>query len=266
MSSKIILSKSIHGLCKHLQRNWVIASAVAILGLAILSTPSALAGRLHQTVPIPTPTLPSTPIPTATATFTLEPVVNTPVVENTPVPPPANTPAPGSTPAPATNTPAPTNTPLPTNTPAPAGSAIVGTNTPIPTFAMALTMSSPKMALPGAQIEIRYTITNPSNQIATNVRVRNLLPEGLVLVAANALNGGRTTLETERSGRTAILFGWDSLGANQSVEAVLLATIAADAEAGSVIDNLAVAFASNAASSTSGVSIGLPPAFLPYFN
>jgi uncharacterized repeat protein (TIGR01451 family) len=273
MSSKIILSKSIHGLYKHLQRNWVIASAVAILGLAILGTPSALAERLHQTVPVPTPTLPSTPIPTATATFTPEPVVNTPVAENTPAPPPAdtpapatNTPAPGSTPAPATNTPAPTNTPLPTNTPAPAGSAAVGTNTPIPTFAMALTMSAPKMALPGAQIEIRYTITNPSNQIATNVRVRNLLPEGLVLVAADALNGGRTTLETERSGRTAILFGWDSLGANQSVEAVLLATIAADAEAGSVIDNLAVAFASNAASSTAGVSIGLPPAFLPYFN
>jgi uncharacterized repeat protein (TIGR01451 family) len=131
---------------------------------------------------------------------------------------------------------------------------------------MVLTMSAPRMALAGAQIEVRYTITNPSNQIATNVRVRNLLPEGLTLVAADALNGGRITLETDRSGRTAILFGWDSLGPNQSVEAVLTATIDADAEAGTVIDSLAVGYASNAANSTAGVSIGLPPAILPYFN
>lgn len=261
MNDKFVLSKWIGNLYKHLHRHWVLASAVAILGLALLGTPSALAERLYQTVPVPTPTLPSTPIPTATATYTPEPAVNTPVPPADTPAPATNTPAPGSTPAPATNTPVPTNTVAPTVAP-----AVGATNTPIPTFAMALTMSAPRMALPGAQIEIRFTITNPSNQIATNVRVRNLLPEGLELISANALNGGRTTLETERSGRTAILFSWDSLGANQSVEAVILATIAADAETGSVIDNLAVAFASNAASTTAGVSIGLPPAFLPYFN
>jgi uncharacterized repeat protein (TIGR01451 family) len=122
------------------------------------------------------------------------------------------------------------------------------------------------MAMPGAEVEIRLIVTNPSNQVATNVRIRNLLPEGLALIAADAQDGGLVTLETERSGRTAILFGWDSLGANQSVEAVIRASIAEDAEAGSVIDNLAVAYASNATNSTAGVSIGLPPAFLPYFN
>ncbi|MBX3001576.1 MAG: DUF11 domain-containing protein [Caldilineaceae bacterium] len=261
MSDKILLSKFIQSLGKQMKRHWVVASAVAILGLALLSTPSALAERLHQTVPIPTPTQPSTPVPTATATFTAEPAVDTPAPPADTPAPPANTPAPGSTPAPATNTPALTNTTVPTAAP-----AVGATNTPIPTFALVLTMSAPRMALAGAQIEVRYTITNPSNQIATNVRVRNLLPEGLTLVAADALNGGRATLETDRSGRTAILFGWDSLAPNRSVEAVLTATIDADAEAGTVIDNLAVAFASNAASSTAGVSIGLPPAILPYFN
>jgi uncharacterized repeat protein (TIGR01451 family) len=131
---------------------------------------------------------------------------------------------------------------------------------------MGLTMTGPGMALAGAEIEIRFTVTNPSNQTATDVRVRNLLPEGLTLIAADALSGGEATLETEQTDRTVVLFGWDSLAPNQSVEAVLLVSIGEDLEAGSVIDALSVAYASNAASTTAGISIGLPPAFLPDFN
>lgn len=264
MNGKLMLLTVSQTLFRYLRQHWVLASAVAIFGLAMLGAPSVLAERLNQTVPIPTATSPSTPIPTATPTNTPEPSTDTPV-------PPTETPAPatntptsggGNPSTPPTNTPAPaTNTPAPTTVP-----AVSATNTPIPTFAMALTMSAPGMALPGAEVEIRFTVTNPSNQTATNVRVRNLLPVGLTLVAADALNGGLASLESDSSGRTAVLFGWDSLAPNQSVEAVLLVSIDADLAAGTVIDNLAVAYASNAAGATSGVSIGLPPVVLPYFN
>jgi uncharacterized repeat protein (TIGR01451 family) len=126
-------------------------------------------------------------------------------------------------------------------------------------------MSAPTMGLPGDTVEIRYIVTNPSRSVANNVAVRNLLPEQLILISVES-NTGDSLLENEGEDRTVVILEWESLAAGQSVEATLFATIAPDLTPGTVIDNLAVAFADNAAGNTAGVSIGLPPALLPFFD
>lgn len=276
MNQNHAVSKQLVRLARLILNRWPLTIAIIMLGLAFFSNP-VLAERLNQTVPIPTRTPTNTPVPASTATFTPGPPTNTPV----PPPPPTNTPVPPTnTPAPPTNTPRPGDPPAPTNTPVPPTPTSTATNTPTntptptrtpgvlttPTFTMLLEMDAPAGALPGEEIEIVYIVTNPSTSTATNVRVRNRLPEALTLVSAEADDNGTATLETEADGSTVVLFDWATLGPNESTTATLTVTVAEEAIPGDVIDNLAVAFADNGAPYTAGVSIGLPPAILPGFN
>ena len=109
-------------------------------------------------------------------------------------------------------------------------------------------------------------VRNPAAEQASNVRIRNRLPDMLTLVTADADNNGTASLDTDEDGATVVTFAWDTLAANQTAEAILAVKVSTDAKAGSVIDTLAVAFADNGAPATAGVSIGLPPAILPAFN
>ncbi|MEZ4835235.1 MAG: hypothetical protein R2873_25145 [Caldilineaceae bacterium] len=127
-------------------------------------------------------------------------------------------------------------------------------------------MAAPRGALPGQEVEILFTVTNPSAETANNVRVRNQLPASLILISTEVDEDGTASLETEEGGATVVLFAWDMLGPNASAEATLTVIVDPSAAAGTVIDNLAVAFADNGAPYTAGVSIGLPPAILPGFN
>lgn len=238
---KIHMNKAIHHFFH--KGGWLVATASALILLAMMATQPLLAAPPNQTVPLPTATSTATPVLTSTPTNTPAPATNTPAL-------PTDTPAPGITPA-------------PTDTPAPATTA---TNTPVPTFSMSLAMSASEMAFPGGEVEIRFTATNPSGSVANNVQVRNRLPDTLILISADAANGGTSFLETEENGTTVVRFVWDTVAAGQSVEATIVAMVAPDLRAGSVIDNLGVAYAANAAASTAGISIGLPPAILPFFD
>jgi uncharacterized repeat protein (TIGR01451 family) len=244
------LTQAIRWMMRRLQSGWIFICAGLVLFLALSASPSAQARELNQTVPRPTATPTITGVPTVTATPPTAPT-NTPVPG---APAPTNTPVPGA--------PAPTNTPVPGTTPAAQAAPAIAVT---PTFALSLQMSAPTMGLPGDTVEIRYIVTNPSRSVANNVAVRNLLPEQLILISVES-NTGDSLLENEGEDRTVVILEWESLAAGQSVEATLFATIAPDLTPGTVIDNLAVAFADNAAGNTAGVSIGLPPALLPFFD
>lgn len=261
----------------YVRSGWIFIVAGVVLFLALVATPAALAGQLNQTVPVPTKTPTNTPVSTSTPTNTPAPPTDTPVPAptdtpvpptNTPVPRPTNTLAPGVTPQP-TSTATSTRTPSPTATKATATATRPPVNTPtatpIPEFALELEVIAPEGALPGDQVEIQYTVTNPSDKVAQNVYVRNLLPDSLIYILGES-ETGEAFLETEGEDGTVILFYWETLEPNESVEARVLAVVAPEAEPGSVIDNLAVAYADNAAGFTAGVSIGLPPAILPFFD
>ena len=268
------LTQIIRWMMRRLQSGWIFICAGLVLLLALSASPSIQARELNQTVPRPTATPTITGVPTVTATPPIAPT-NTPVPG---APAPTDTPVPGA-PAP-TNTPvpgapAPTNTPVPGTTPTTAEPLVT---TPAvtqpqaapaiavtPTFALSLQMSAPTMGLPGDTVEIRYTVTNPSRTVANNVTIRNLVPEQLILISVES-DTGDSFVKNEGEDRTVVILEWESLAAGQSVEATLFATIVSDLAPGSVIDNLAVAFADNTAGNTAGVSIGLPPALLPFFD
>jgi uncharacterized repeat protein (TIGR01451 family) len=255
------LTQAIRWMMRRLQSGWIFICAGLVLFLALSASPSVQARELNQTVPRPTATPTITGVPTVTATPptapTNTPVPGAPAPTDTPVP---GAPAPTNTPVPGA--PAPTNTPVPGTTPAAQTAPAIAVT---PTFALSLQMSAPTMGLPGDTVEIRYTVTNPSSTVANNVTIRNLVPEELILISVES-DTGDSRLENEGENRTVVILEWESLAAGQSVEATLFATILPDLAPGSVIDNLAVAFADNAAGNTAGISIGLPPALLPFFD
>jgi uncharacterized repeat protein (TIGR01451 family) len=236
----------IFNLFRELAARWVLVMGLLVVGLALVAAPSASAAWPQQTVPVPTPTPEATLVPTATATITPAPATNTPV------PPPTNTPEPNV----PTNTPA----PLPTNTPAPPPSQPVAA----PNFALSFSMDGPSQALPGQVITLTLTITNPSQEMAVNVWARNQLPELLSFESAE-VPGGQIFVQSQADGSTVLLFNWPELAPGQDLVATVQLQVSAQAARGTVIDNLAVAYADNASADTAGLSIGLPPNRLPLF-
>nr|HRJ40846.1 hypothetical protein [Caldilineaceae bacterium] len=75
-----------------------------------------------------------------------------------------------------------------------------------------------------------------------------------------------TATEKASNGRTIVLFTWPALQAGGEAQATLTVRIGASVANGTVIDNLAVAFADNAAAVTTGISLGTPPVHLPTFD
>jgi len=112
---------------------------------------------------------------------------------------------------------------------------------------------------------MRFIVTNPGKVAAVNVQVRNELPKSLSLVG-NSVTGGTATTEKSAAGATVLLLSWPSLAAGAKAEATVRLVIAPNTPNGYVIDNLAVAWADNAAAFTAGISIGMPPALLPTFD
>ncbi len=243
---------------------WVALGSLALLALALLGGADAwaapVADRMNQTVPGRTPTPQPTDVPTVTPTSPPAP---------TDAPPPPNPPDPTATPAggssgggsAATATPLPTNTPTAVTTP-----TATGTATAVPGFGLVLQMAiSPTLTLQGSEVALRFVITNPGTVAAVNVQLRDELPKSLILVGSS-VNGGKATVEKSGTGATILLLSWPSLAAGAKIEATVRVKIAANTPNGAVIDNLAVAWADNAAIYTAGISLGMPPALLPTFD
>ena len=240
---------------------WVMLGGIALLTLALLGGEDAWAApannRVNQTVPGRTPTSAPTALPTVTPTAPSQPVpTNTPAPVN-----PTATPVSGGGGSGATATPLPTDTPAVVSTPEATPSPTV-----VPAFGLLLQLeTSPVFVSQGDEIVMRFIVTNPGKVAAVNVQVRNELPKSLSLVA-NSATGGTATTEKSAAGATVLLLSWPSLAAGAEAEATVRLVIAPNTPNGSVIDNLAVAWADNAAAFTAGISIGMPPALLPTFD
>jgi len=236
-----------------------------LLALTLLGGADAWAApankRMNQTIPRPTPTAQATDVPTVTPTAPAQPApTDTPVPAN-PTATPVSGGGGGGGSAPTATTP-PTNTPAAVSAPATTGS----TATTVPNFGLRLQIAiSPTLVVQGSQVTLRFVVTNPGNAAAVNVQVRDELPRGLSLVEGS-VNGAIATVGRNTAGATILLLSWPSLAAGATAEATVRVAIAPNTPNGTVIDNLAVAWADNAAASTAAISIGMPPALLPTFD
>lgn len=229
-----------------------LAIVVAFAALAYLFSGEVAAAPAQQTIPQRTPTAVATAVPTVTPTSQSVP----PTATSAPVDPTATS-QPGA--ATATNTP----TPLPQPTDTPVANT---TPTAVPAFSLQgqMTVAS-AMIRQGDEVEIRITIVNPGAEAALNVAVRDELPGVLQVVSVNA-QGGSATSKAGANGTSIVSFAWPSLAAGGEATATLVVRMDPNLANGSVIDNLAVAYADNAGAVTIGVSLGTPPLLLPTFN
>lgn len=198
------------------------------------------------------------------------------VAENAPAPAPATaTAAPATaTSASATEVVTPTattqaaTTQVTTNTvsAAQAVTSTVAAETPTTAEGLQLTMEqTPTLVWQGHVFEIHFTITNTTDASVTQVELRDELQEQLKFVSAEAGNGGKVVPQNGNASRYVVAIQWPTLAAGATVTATVKLQIAANASNGAVIDNLGVAGATDLASTTAGVSIGLPPAGAPDF-
>jgi len=124
---------------------------------------------------------------------------------------------------------------------------------------------SPQFVAQGQPLEIQFAVTNTTEVDAVNVELRDELPPELNLIMVTIGGEGELVPQTGVAGRYVLDILWPALAAGESVTATLQLEVASDVPDGAVIDNLAVATADNAASSTAGITIGMPPTSLPDF-
>ena len=123
----------------------------------------------------------------------------------------------------------------------------------------------PVYVWPGQQLEMTFTITNSGDETAADVRIRDDFPPDLIVV--DVANGDDWVVELKDSsaGSSVLVAGWPDLAAGESISIKVILRVDEDAESGNVIDNLAIAEASNADGVTAGITIGMPPTSLPGF-
>lgn len=231
---------------------------MAFAALAYFYGGDVAAAPVNQTIPPRTPQATATGVPTVTPT-SQQPATNTP--QPATATPTASGPTATSQPGAATATNTATPLPQPTDTP-----TVPTTPTPVPAFSLQGQMSvASGMARQGSEVEIRISVVNPGAEAAQNVAVRNEVPGALQIVSVSA-EGGSATSEASANGASIVTIAWPSLAAGEEATAILVVRIDPNLADGSVIDNLAVAYADNAGPVTIGVSLGTPPLLLPTFN
>ncbi len=215
----------------------LIIGAVAVLGPGTAAW--ARPGQLAQTVPTPTPTSsePSEPLPTATP------------VEPTPAPPPTNTPAipPAAEEVVSPDQPNTSTTVQPAASPTP----------PSPTPELTLELvAEPPWAIPGRAITFRLAVRNTGPIEATDVIVRDELPELVVLRSAES-DQGEVIVEGQ-----VVRAHVERLATGATWTLTIQGEIPPDAPLGEIIDNIIEVRSAGGFRSSSGISVALPPAEL----
>lgn len=117
----------------------------------------------------------------------------------------------------------------------------------------------------GITATLTITVNNPNTTDAINVELSDELPEALALLRAEADAGGTVENIATESGRSLLLFRWESIPADTAVTASIIVQIDADLANGAVVDNLVATRASNVAYSADVVTLGMPPIIPPNF-
>ncbi len=144
-----------------------------------------------------------------------------------------------------TEAPPPTPTPTPTDTPQ-----------PLPELALDLT-TDPPWAIPGREVAFQLTISNTSAIDAEGVTVRDELPPVITPGEVQAPQG-----TSEQTGQI-VEIALGTVAAGSSVELTIMGIVAPDAPPGEIIDNIIEVATKEGLRLSIGVSIPLPPAYLP---
>lgn len=124
---------------------------------------------------------------------------------------------------------------------------------------------APTYIWPGQDLVMTFVVTNTGTVTAEIVRLRDDFPSQLHVIEAAASESGEIDSALLVSDLPVLLIRWPELAPSRALTATVWLEVDAEAELGSVIDNLAVAEAENAEGVTAGITIGMPPVKLPDF-
>lgn len=124
---------------------------------------------------------------------------------------------------------------------------------------------SPAFAWQGQSVAIQFVITNRGSAAVTKIQLRDHLPPTLRYVSAVASNQGQLQTEASDANGSIVTLTWPRLAPGASVMATITVDIAPDAEAGSLIDNLALITADQQDDLSVGITLAMPPTVLPQF-
>lgn len=124
---------------------------------------------------------------------------------------------------------------------------------------------SPAFAWQGQSVAIQFVITNRGSAAVTGIQLRDHLPPTLRYVSAVASNQGQLQTEASDANGSIVNLTWPRLAPGASVMATITVEIAPDAEAGSLIDNLALITADQQDDLSIGITLAMPPTVLPQF-
>lgn len=167
----------------------------------------------------------------------------------------------------------PTPTPKPGATPVvsmasnktPAASALLTPSTPATTTLGMRLWQEPEFAAAGEDVWLRFAISNTGAITASQVEVRNELLPTLLLGAGQAGSGGLFKAGKAGNGNVVFTITWPELAPGGELTATVGITLAETLTDGTVVDTIAAVGAANAAATTTGILIGLPPVGLPDF-
>jgi len=163
----------------------------------------------------------------------------------------------------------PTATAAPAATVAPALPVTMTTtvaDTSAPTTTLELTIAqTPPFVWQGQEATFELTVFNRGDSPAFGASIRDELPPTLIYVDASAGATGNVTQTQSTAGGMIFTITWPEVAAGATVSASARVRISSEVADGTVLDNLAVVSAENAAPYTDGISIAMPPTSLPTF-
>jgi uncharacterized repeat protein (TIGR01451 family) len=124
---------------------------------------------------------------------------------------------------------------------------------------------SPAFVWQGQQFDLQLVVTNLGSTPATNVSLRDDLPKTLRYLKATVRNQGHLQTTRNAEGGAVFRIDWAQLAPGAKVTAVITLQVAPDAVAGTLIDNLAVVKAQQAADVAAGITLAMPPTLAPQF-
>ncbi|MEZ4866300.1 MAG: SH3 domain-containing protein [Caldilineaceae bacterium] len=151
---------------------------------------------------------------------------------------------------------------------------LAGTSALTPTTSILAPVTSPlqltltpsrSLIWQGQRLVIAVVVTNPGDQPAVNVQLRDDLPAGLMLQSITVTDYGQWRQAGEARTGPTFWLSWPQIAAGAQVHATVTLTVAPDAANGLLLDNIAILTAQDHADILAGFTLVMPPRTLPHF-
>ena len=124
---------------------------------------------------------------------------------------------------------------------------------------------NPAFVWQGRTVQLQFVVHNRSDQVLTNVQLRNDLPPTLRYMTTSVSD--QAAVATTGTAADGVIFAinWPEIAAGEQLTATVTVQVASDVANGDLIDNLAVVNVDEGAEALAGITFAMPPGRPPRF-